>query len=153
MSVHNADNWFEFEKQLAILFSGVQTPGSGSAKKEEDVVCADAIVQAKYTDNINTTIKEADVARLIDACNLVSKLPIFATKTKTRTIISIPTEQLDESVHNVYVSMLNVVAALHTYMENCDANNTVKIERLSHRVQQTIDDAVSYIRKINGVKS
>ena len=87
------------------------TPGSGSSKHEEDVIGKSIIAQCKQTDHSNSSILQKDLDRLIDACNLHNKFPMFITKNLTDTILSIP---ITDNTDNIINNLINLICYLKT---------------------------------------
>lgn len=87
------NDWEELEdltKQLLACDSPKKPANSGGTKKEEDVISKNIVAQCKYTDSKNMSILNKDLQRLLEACKLQEKLPLFVTSNGGDTIVSIP---------------------------------------------------------------
>ena len=94
------NDWNDLEEQVATLLKNdyPKRPGnSGGTKKEEDVIGKSTITQCKYTDKKNMSILRKDLDRLVDACTLQEKFPLFITSTGDKTVASFPIDKTTSS--------------------------------------------------------
>ncbi|MCK9428987.1 MAG: hypothetical protein M0R17_03115 [Candidatus Omnitrophica bacterium] len=85
-------SWQDLEDYVENLLKGddsVKPKGSGNAKKEEDIISNNIIAQCKYTEHKNHGLLEKDILRLLDACKLQDKFPLFVTANQSETILSV----------------------------------------------------------------
>jgi hypothetical protein len=80
----------DFAAELVKKDNPIKPKGSGNAKKEEDVVGSTTITQCKYTEDKNMSILSKDLERLLEACSLQDKFPLFITSNGKNTVLSIP---------------------------------------------------------------
>jgi hypothetical protein len=80
----------EFSAELLVADHPVLPKGSGNAKKEEDIIGDSTITQCKYTEDKNMSILNKDLQRLLDACKLQDKFPLFITSNSVNEVLSIP---------------------------------------------------------------
>jgi hypothetical protein len=84
-------SWQELEDLVCDLLENdnpVKPKGSGSTKKEEDVVGTCIIAQCKYTENKNMYLSDNDIDRLKSSAKLQDKFPIFVNSNGKDTVIS-----------------------------------------------------------------
>ena len=85
-------SWEQFEEKVKEILEKDDTkriPGSGNAKKEEDVVGRYTISQCKYTEQTTITVLPRDVDRLISAAKTLEKFPLFFSKAKGIELMSL----------------------------------------------------------------
>jgi len=80
----------DFVKEILCFDNSIKPKGSGSSKKEEDIMSDNIIVQCKFTDNKNISILDKDMKRLEEAYKLLEKFPLFINKSKDMTTLSVP---------------------------------------------------------------
>lgn len=87
------NKWENLEEEVKTLLTAdlaQRTPLSGGTKKEEDVVGRTIFAQCKQTNNKNGTILLNDLNRLLEACNLQNRFPLFFNEFNSNTTLSIP---------------------------------------------------------------
>lgn len=132
----------EFAYELIKEDNPVQPKGSGSAKKEEDVVSDHIIVQCKYTDDKNMSILSKDLSRLLEACNLQSKFPLFITSNGTNTILSIPIKDNNEEIIKQIITLISINLRLDKINDLILCINSVPmLERFQKQLTKTISKA------------
>lgn len=99
----------EFAYEIIKADNPVLPKGSGNAKKEEDVISNCFIVQCKYTDDKNMSILSKDLTRLLDACDLQDKFPLFITSNGSNTVLSIPINDDTRSIIDILIEMAVIV--------------------------------------------
>ena len=102
----------------------VKPSGSGSGKKEEDVVGDTIIVQCKYTDDKNMSLLSKDLDRLDEACSLQGKFPIFVTSNGKRTLLSISMEY-DEELTQQLINLIIVNTRLNKVQDLSTCINSI----------------------------
>jgi len=106
----NIKSWNELEdfvKDLLSFDNSCKPKGSGSSKKEEDVVSDNIVVQCKYSDKINISIQKKDLDRLIDAHDILDKFPIFINKNLDDIVISLP---VMDKFDDINLTLLKLIA-------------------------------------------
>jgi len=134
--------WKLLEQRVANLLGwdkGVLPKGSGSSKKEEDISGRTILVQCKQTEQINTSILEKDVTRLLEACKLQDKFPLFVTETSNYTIVSFPlndmeTETLVQDALNM-ISWKKLVSKLLSYLTQSDNFTIAEVNTLNKEIK------------------
>ena len=87
----------------------IKPKGSGNGKKEEDVISNTTITQCKYTQSKNVSILDKDLQRLLDACNLQDKFPLFLTSNDKGPILSIPINDDTEKIIKSLIELLLIL--------------------------------------------
>lgn len=123
------DNWKELEDFVMNLIKKdrpIKPKGSGSSKKEEDVVGETIIGQCKYSDNVNVSLLSKDLNRLIEAAELLGKFPIFVNQSGNNpTIISIP---IISETKDIVDQILCLVMILHKLNKLNEQKGLVKFK-------------------------
>jgi len=159
MSIYN---WNELEDYAAELIKEdkpIKPKGSGSSKKEEDVVGESLIVQCKYSENNNISILSKDLKRLMDAAELIEKFPLFLNKSGNNpTILSIPitdeTEKIIKqliqvSIINIKLINLNKLKKLIKFKTKIEIDNfDKKLEKLKNSISYINNDLTDNICKL-----
>lgn len=122
--------WKEFEEQIKKLLAldKAEIPaGSGSGKKEEDVIGVGTISQCKCTGNTNISILKKDMDRLLEASKLREKFPLFFTNGDDKVYLTMPLNDDTEAVvknmlrfgiaHSIYTKLMKELLACKTIKE------------------------------------
>lgn len=122
-------DWKDLEnevKELLDFDSPVIPPNSGGTKKEEDVVGNTIIAQCKSTQNKNISILNNDVERLLKSSEIQNKFPVFITKNKNGTYITI---KVDNNSKNIlrYISYIGYISQLTEMMYLRSTNEIIRI--------------------------
>jgi len=140
------DSWQELEDFTCTLLQSdrpKKPANSGGTKKEEDVVSRSIIAQCKHTGNNNMSILKKDLDRLLDACKLQQKAPLFVTSNTTDTVVSIPVTDDTEEILGIMLKMLISWSMLQRVQDY-----TPKIETIAvHKIVQT--DCITALTNIN----
>lgn len=125
-------NWKKLENDAAKLIKEDEPKlpkGSGSAKHEEDVVGKSIIIQCKYTEQTNVNILQNDIDRLIQACDLQNKYPLFVTENLKTKLVSIPWTDNDTILQMVIniISINKTLDRLSVIIKNSKNNKNIEI--------------------------
>lgn len=118
-------DWKEFEnwtKEYLSFDKAKLTPGSGNAKSEEDVVGLSVLAQCKCSGNKNVSIQEEDLQRLEQSANMLDKVPLFFSQSKSRKILSLLVDNYEENSKSC-VKLLSLLSSLETINYIIDHNN------------------------------
>lgn len=140
------NSWKDLESYAAKLIikdNPVLPKGSGNAKSEEDVISDNIIVQCKYTENINTTILQKDMNRLLEACALQDKFPLFINSTNHLETISIPVTPETKQIINKIIDII----VLSQSLENLYCDNITTLGLNNEQISNKIKIANSKIKK------
>jgi hypothetical protein len=99
----------DYTEELLSKDNSVKPKGSGNAKKEEDVVGNTIIAQCKYTEDKNMSILSKDLERLLEACSLQDKFPLFITSNGINTTLSIPINKDTEKTVSKLLELLIIL--------------------------------------------
>lgn len=103
----------------------IKPKGSGNAKKEEDVIGDNIIVQCKYTDDKNFSILTKDLERLKEACKLQGKLPLFLSSNSKETLLTIPITDLDDELLSALITLIRIYSSLDKLEDEVKISRTV----------------------------
>lgn len=137
----------EFAYDLIKSDNPVVPKGSGNAKKEEDVISNCFIVQCKYTEDKNMSILNKDLTRLLDACALQKKFPLFITSNKTDIVLSIPINDDTRPVINTFLELAVIQKRYDKIKEDIRFVKTDK----QYQVIQKFNDRINIL--IYGIKA
>jgi len=141
----------DFAMEILAKDNPVKPAGSGSTKKEEDVVSNDVIVQCKYTQNKNMTILSKDLERLMDASRLLNKFPLFINSNLTDIIISLPVEKDDTEFLGLLVKIILIYKKYYRLLDTIgSATNTKTLDRCSKELKLYDNIFKSLMLKLNG---
>ena len=136
----------EFAYDLIKMDNPVLPKGSGNAKKEEDVIGDNIIVQCKYTNDKNMSILSKDLTRLLDACSLQGKFPLFVTSNSTHTILSIPITDENTLIINQIITLITINFRLFKIEDLISIINSLSTLT---RFQNNLDKTSSLIKALN----
>lgn len=144
------DNWEKLEdfiKEVLEFDQAIQPKGSGSSKKEEDVISNNIIAQCKYTDDKNISILNKDMERLLDSCELLEKFPIFVNKCKYMMTISLPVTNSTQDKIKMMIILLAFTQCLDkisTWKEFVkDRQTLIAFEKLFNRIKSKFRKMIS----------
>ncbi len=153
--------WIKLEKYTAELLKGDKsrrTPGSGSSKKEEDLVGLSTICQCKDSDHKNITILTKDIERLLASATLLNKTPLFISRAENHTLLSISLDNqyIDETMF--IINQILLISQLKLIEESFDYNLDIKtLNALSTQfdiLSETSDVALCNLKsRINKLKT
>jgi hypothetical protein len=137
----------EFAYDLIETDNPVCPAGSGNGKKEEDVVGDNVIIQCKYTEDKNTSILAKDLTRLLDACKLQDKFPLFITSNGQHTILSI---LIDKNTEDIIEDIVNLIIG-ETSLEKCLMKiNTIKTTSNLFILEKVVNKIFANLNIIEG---
>jgi len=113
--------------------------GSGSAKKEEDIVGTSTIIQCKYTEDKNMSILNKDLTRLLEACALQGKFPLFVTSNKTNTVLSIPINDDNRNIINMIIDVITIIKRAEIITDNISLVKTMPQFKLVEKHRDRIN--------------
>lgn len=108
--MYNVTDWQDLEKWLEEILEddrAMRPPNSGGTKKEEDVVGVACIAQCKATEQVNMTLLDKDIDRLLRAAELANKFPIFVSSTGRKKGITLV---FDGNNDDIILSLLKIAA-------------------------------------------
>lgn len=143
-----ANSWQELEDYVMTLLTNdkpVKPKGSGNAKKEEDVVSNNIITQCKYTDNINMSILNKDLERLLEACKLQDKFPFFITGNKNNIILSTVINKDTEESINLFITFIQFLGELTKLNKNIKFVNIEQLEYINSQTKN-LKNILKYIK-------
>ena len=163
------EKWKKLENYITELFKNdnpTTTPGSGNAKHEEDVVGSSTIVQCKYTSNKNLSLLNKDIDRLVLACSIQNKTPIFVTENDSTTILSIVIKHnsyeyentTDIANHIISLSTLKIIEEELINVSSLDRLNIIsniingKLKRICNNMTKNITNLYKNIDKKFSIK-
>lgn len=146
-------NWQDFEewvKNLLKFDNARLIPGSGSSKKEEDVVGESLLVQCKFTDSENISILRKDIERLNTSSQTIDKFPLFLNHSNGINTITL---QINDSSEKLIYKILQVIKSyiitenLYFDIKNCKNIKLLEIydEKLKN-INKTIGSICSYLK-------
>lgn len=112
--------------------------GSGSAKKEEDVISNCFIVQCKYTEDKNMSILNKDLTRLLLACELQDKIPLFITSNRSDIVLSIPIKDSTRPIINTLLELAVIMKRSEKISDDIRLVKTIgqfeKLQKSANRI-------------------
>jgi len=136
----------EFVKKFIAVDNPVLPPGSGSSKKEEDVVGRTLICQCKHTDSDNISILSKDMERLLEASTTLDKIPLFFNQSNANKVLSIPITKNTEYIIGLVIKLIVSFKDLQQIRENLKVAN----ERTIHILLRQLEESS---RKVSRIKS
>jgi len=122
--------------------------GSGSTKREEDIITNNIVAQCKFTENENITIKEKDITRLLSASSLQEKLPIFINECKNYKVISFIVEDNTEEIIKESVKFASIKLAINTTGNLINTLLSVSdINQLPNHTVKKVDKKLTSMKK------
>lgn len=138
-------HWQDLEDEvqdLLLLDSSKKPANSGGTKKEEDVVSKNIIAQCKYTDTKNMSILNKDLERLISACELQDKFPMFFTSNGNNTVISIPyNDDTACMIKNIMTFLISFLDLIKCYKALNSVQDISELNIIKKRLSQNIGRA------------
>lgn len=142
----NINTWQELETFVIDFFKKDKpktTPGSGNSKNEEDVIGDITMSQCKFTENINSSILEKDMSRLLESAKQRHRTPFFFNKSAKYTTITI---NIDESNYE-NISNLMYTYALYYNLKNLnDMLNNINDPRSYEYIKSDINKNIKNIK-------
>jgi hypothetical protein len=127
-------DWKEFEeliREYLIDDKAVTVPGSGNAKGEEDIIGYSTLCQCKFSDRKNVSILRRDIGRLIAAGKLQNKVPLFASKSNGKLLLTV----LDSPYLKSIIRYIVAIASADRVIKDISLCNDIK----------TLNDIDTYI--------
>jgi hypothetical protein len=146
-------NWQDFEewvKNLLKFDNAKLTPGSGSSKKEEDVVGESLLAQCKFTDSENISILRKDIERLNISSQTIDKFPLFLNHSSGINTITL---QINDDTEKVIYKILQVIKSYiiteNLYFDITDCKDIKLLEVYDEKlknINKTIESICVYLK-------